>query len=337
MNWLALDIGGANIKVADGKRFAESHTFEMWREAKRLSQQLRMIITQSPTSSHLAVTMTGELADCFETKSHGVKFIVDAVEEAADGRHTRIYLTDARIVSPQIALRDPSLVASANWHALARFAGRIAEQGTGLLIDIGSTTTDIIPLCDGKVTAAGWTDAERLLNGELVYTGVERSPVCALIDSAPYRGKQCPVAQELFATTGDAYVILGDLPEGPARTSTADGKPATKKAARVRLGRMFCADEDKFNHRDAVALSHAVADAQMFLISTSVKRVIGEMPEPLKKVILSGHGEFLGQRVLEELGLTAEIIVMTRVLGSTVSRCATAHALAVLANEGMES
>ena len=334
MNWLALDIGGANIKVADGKRFAESHAFEMWREAKQLSQQLRMIITQSPTSTHLAVTMTGELCDCFESKSQGVKFIIDAVGEAADGRHTRIYLTDGRIVSSQIALRDPSLVASANWHALARFTGRLAEQGTALLIDIGSTTTDIIPLFDGAVSAAGRTDTERLLNGELVYTGVERSPICALIDSAPYRGKQCPVSQELFATTGDVYVILGDLPEGPMRTCTADGKPATKKAARVRLGRMFCADEDNFNHRDAVAISHAAAAAQKFLISTAVKRVIGEMPDPPKKIILSGHGEFLGRRLLENLGLIAEIVVLTKLLGATVSRCATAHALAVLANEG---
>ncbi len=333
VKWLAFDIGGANIKFADGNRFAESHAFALWSESERLAQQLRMMIAQGPPCTHLAVTMTGELADCFETKRHGVKFILDAIADAADGRHTRVYLSNGKLVSPQIAELEPLLAAASNWHCLAKFLGRLAETGAALLIDIGSTTCDIIPLIDGAPATTGKTDTERLLHGELVYTGVERSPVCALIDSAPYRGNQCPLAQELFATTGDVYVILGELPEGKTRVNTADGKPATKGASRVRLGRMLCADEENFNHRDAVAIARAVYESQTFLIISAVKRVIGDMPSPPQKVILTGHGEFLALKVLETIGLSAETIVLSRLLGATVSRCATAHALAVLARE----
>ena len=337
MKWLALDIGGANIKFADGNLFAESHAFALWQGRKKLTQQLRMMIAQAPQSTHLAVTMTGELADCFVTKSEGVKFILDAVHEASDGRHTRVYLTDGRLVSSAIAVREPLLAAASNWHCLAKFLGRVAEEGTAMLMDIGSTTCDIIPLIDGVPAASGKTDTERLLNGELVYTGVERSPICALIDSAPYRGNQCGIAQEFFATTGDVYVILGDLPEGKTRTNTADGKPATKGACRIRLSRIICADDDNFNHRDAVAIAHAVSEAQTHLIAGAVKRVIGEMPDLPEKVILSGHGEFLAQRVLESLKLPAEVIVLSKLLGVSVSRCATAHALAVIAQESVSS
>ena len=39
-----------------------------------------------------------------------------------------------------------------------------------LLIDIGTTSTDIIPIVDGEVAALGWTDPDRLASGELVYS-----------------------------------------------------------------------------------------------------------------------------------------------------------------------
>ena len=96
MSWLALDIGGANLKVADGVGYAESFPFALWRDSVRLAQELRTVIAQAPACDHLAVTMTGELADCFESKSEGVSFILDSVSEASDGRHTRVYLSDGR-------------------------------------------------------------------------------------------------------------------------------------------------------------------------------------------------------------------------------------------------
>ena len=69
MKWLALDIGGANLKVADGRGHAESFPFELWRQPSHLAQELRTLIARSPACDHIAATMTGELADCFESKS----------------------------------------------------------------------------------------------------------------------------------------------------------------------------------------------------------------------------------------------------------------------------
>ena len=141
--------------------------------------------------------------------------------------------------------------------ALARFAGRYCQDGTALLIDVGSTTCDVIPLLDGQPVAKGATDTERLLTGELVYTGVERSPVCAVAGLVPYRGQSCPIVHEVFATMRDVYLVLDKLPADPSNMHTPDGKPATKPAARTRLGRMIAADTQEFNHRDAVALAEA--------------------------------------------------------------------------------
>ena len=333
MNWLALDIGGANIKTADGRGFARSYPFALWREPSLLAQEVRAAISEAPPADHLAITMTGELADCFESKTAGVRFILEAVQTGSDNRHTRVYLVDGRFVTPQVALTMPRLAAASNWHALARFAGRHAPTAAALLIDVGSTTCDIIPLQDGKPAARGKTDTQRLLSGELVYTGVERSPLCTVLRQAPYRGGACPVVQEVFATMRDAYLILDVIPDDPADTSTADGKPATTPFARTRLARMLAADTEEFNHRDAVQLAQAAANAQAEQLAAGIRQVIESLSAAPQKIIFSGHGEFLARRSLDILHMTLPTVSLTKEFGVAVSRCAPAHALAVLARE----
>ncbi len=333
MNWLGIDIGGANLKFADGNAYAESHPFAMWKHSNRLGQELRRFIADAPASDHLAITMTGELADCFDGKTAGVEFILEQVSNAADGRHTRIYLTDGNMVTPQVAQRKPLQAASANWHALGRFAGRFAPDRSSLLIDIGSTTCDLIPLLDGEPFGVGEFDTERLVRGELLYTGVERSPVCALVPEVPYRNQRCMVAQELFATTIDVYVILRDVEEDKTKTTTADGRAATKAAARARLGRMICADANHFNHRDAVVMAQAIADAQEEMIAKTLAKVIDTMPSTPEKVVISGQGEFLARRVIDKALVDCSVVSLSQKLGPVVSCCAAAHAVAVLARE----
>jgi uncharacterized hydantoinase/oxoprolinase family protein len=80
------------------------------------------------------------------------------------------------------------------------------------MIDIGSTTTDIIPLDKGRVAVRGRTDTERLRTGELVYAGIRRTPLCALATELPLgQGPPIGLAAELFATSLDVFLTLGDL------------------------------------------------------------------------------------------------------------------------------
>jgi probable H4MPT-linked C1 transfer pathway protein len=333
MNWLALDIGGANLKVADGIDYAQSYSLALWRDRDMLGQQIRTAISEAPRCDHLAVTMTGELADCFESKAAGVRFILHAVQAGSDNRHTRVYLVDGRLVTPQVALSVPHLAAASNWHALARFAARYAPRGSALLIDVGSTTCDVIPLLNGQPAAGATTDTQRLLSGELVYTGVERSPVCAVAPGVPYRGQTCPLVHERFAAMQDVYVLIDMLPEDPVCNTTCDGRPLTKSAARLRLGRMVAADGDEFNHRDAVAAAKSLADAQTELLAGAIARVTACLPTPIVKIIVSGHGEFLAKAALDTLPQRGAVVALTGELGPAISRSATAHALAVLARE----
>ena len=172
-----------------------------------------------------------------------------------------------------------------------------------------------------------------LTTGELVYTGVIRSPVCAVVSSLPWHDTSCPTAQELFATTRDAYLILGDIAEDAAACDTADGRPATRAAARDRLARTICADREMFSETNAQRAAAAIRRAQVDQIGKAVERVVARRPAGPLTVVLAGEGDFLARRVVAELRLAGEVISLTDRLGPDVSRCGPAHALAVLARE----
>jgi (4-(4-[2-(gamma-L-glutamylamino)ethyl]phenoxymethyl)furan-2-yl)methanamine synthase len=333
MGWLALDIGGANLKAADGRHFAQSRPFALWRTPERLPEELSQLISTAPASDRLAVTMTGELADCYETKAVGVRSILSAVEAAATHPNIAIYLTDGRFVTVNEARESPHLAAASNWRALAQFAGRFASVWPALLIDLGSTTADVIPLVDAGPIPVGLTDTERLLSGELVYTGIERTPVSAIVRMLPWLGDPCPVATELFATAADAYLLLGELSEDPHNSDMADGRPRTRGAAHARLARMICSDTTAFSINDAMTAATAIRDAQLQLLQAAVIQVASRQERPPKTIIISGQGEFLLRALLAQLPWTCNVVSLTEQLGAEVSLCAPAHALAVLARE----
>lgn len=336
MSALALDIGGANLKAADGLGWARSVPFALWREPERLAVALGEIIVSAPASARLAVTMTGELCDSFRTKADGVRHILAAVEEVAAGREVGVYLVDGRFASTGEACELPRLAAASNWRALAQFACRFVGVRTGLMIDVGSTTTDVILFKDGCVAARGTSDTERLLVGELVYTGVGRTPLCAVTHSLPYCDKMCPVAAEFFATTADVYVTLGEIAEQPEAAWTADGRPLTRPNARGRLARMICADRSTFDDDDARCAAEAVRDAQLAQLRHAVEQVLSAISGPPARFVVSGAGEFLAARIVKQIWAHGQVISMATELGAEVSACAPAHALAVLAREARD-
>lgn len=333
MSWLALDIGGANLKVADGAGYVETRVFPLWQRPGDLATELLSQIAAAPHAERFAVTMTGELADCFATKACGVGAILEAVERAAGEREVLVYLCNGKLATPLAARAEALLAGASNWHALGAFAARYCSNGVGLLIDIGSTTTDIIPLNGDGPRTVGRTDPERLTTGELVYTGVERSPVCGIVRSLPWRGESCAVAQEVFATAADAYLVLGELEEDDRNKNTADGRPRTQTYAHARLARSICADTTMFSWDDAQRAARAVRDAQLDLLESAARRVLSRFEIEPQTVVLAGHAEFLARLSLARLGYDRRVISLTDSLGPSVSRCATAHALAVLASE----
>jgi len=226
-------------------------------------------------------------------------------------------------------------VASANWHASAALLAQACKSA--LFMDMGSTTTDIVPVRDGAVAARGYTDAERLAAGELVYTGLVRGFVMATADRAPFAGAWTPLVNENFANMADVHRILGTLPDGADQMATADGREKTVEASRARLARMVgrdAADADAAAWADlarwfAEAQLRTLTDAAMLVLSAAA--LAADAP-----VVAAGIGSGAIERVARRLGRGIvrfeSLIAAVPQLATAVSCCAPAAALALLAS-----
>ena len=335
MHTVGLDIGGANLKAATSDGQAISRVFPVWQQPERLAEQLTELLAEWPSADLVAVTMTAELADCFTSKAEGVAAVLSAAVTAAAPRPVVVWQTGAEFVTPEIANEVPRLVAAANWHALATFAGRLVPSGSALLLDIGSTTTDIIPLQDGVPVPRGLTDRQRLVERELIYTGVMRTPVCAVTGEVELPEGPCSLAAEFFASTGDVHLLRGRIPETAIEGNTADGRPATMAHAAARLARMVCCDLDDLDDADIRRIADQVADAQKRQIALACQQVLDRLPGPCRHLLVAGSGSFLAQELIaEDTRLAgAQLEMLTECFSEEVAEAACAYAVARLATE----
>jgi probable H4MPT-linked C1 transfer pathway protein len=333
VGWLGLDIGGANIKAAHSGGGALVVPFELWKRPEDLPEVLGDVAAALPPADRVAVTTTAELCDCFATKSDGIAAVMAAVTAVFPEPAVLVWGTDEDFHTLAEIRERPELAAAANWLALATLAARLLPEGPGLLIDIGSTTTDLIPLRDGRPAPRGRTDTQRLRTGELVYAGVIRTPLCALATELAWQGIPTGLAAELFASTLDVYLTLGAIPPDPANRSTADGRPRTIEAARDRLARMVGADREGFSPGDALELSRAADEALLSRLIRCAGRAAAGTGPP-RGAVVSGSGEFLARRLAERLiEPGGPIVGLHDAWGSRASAAACAHALVVLAAE----
>jgi probable H4MPT-linked C1 transfer pathway protein len=324
-------VGGAYVKAAvveagAGGRTVQTATrpFEIWRDKHALPDVLSSLAAGLPKVDSVAVTMTAELSDVFRTKREGVGFVLDAVE-AVSRAPVRVFTTAGTFVDTATARAHPLAAAASNWVATALLVGRFIPDA--LLVDVGSTTADVVPVVSGRVAALGRTDPERLLAGELVYTGALRTNVAAIVRRVPLRGAECPVASELFAVSGDAHVVLGALTPDEYTCPTPDGRPPTAEFARERLARVVCADGEMLGAQEVRAIATAIAEAQVDEIAAALGRVARRLSRP-GPVIVTGLGGFLARRAAERLGMPTRDL--TAVLAVDVGTVAPAVAVAWL-------
>ena len=330
------DIGGVNTKAArvdiDAGRPSLAGTASAALEMERNSAALvatlcRLAAGLGGGSAVHAVTMTAELSQAFRTKREGVGYVLAAVASAFPGDPVSVYGVEGRFLDPAEARERPLEVGGANWAATARFVGQ--QMPDCLLVDIGTTSTDIIPLVDAEPKTVGRTDPERLLSGELVYTGALRTPVEAIARVVPLRGGLCPLAAERFALIGDVYLWLGALEAGDYTVATPDGRPATREFAGERLARAVCADAEMLDEEAVATIARALAEAQVLMVAHAMRRVRARHPM-IATVVVTGLGDFIGAEAARRLGL--EVSPLADRIGDA-ARAAPAAAVAWLLAE----
>ncbi len=320
---VGLDVGGANLKYASADAQVFRRRFAMWKTPHVLAEVIEEDLRREYGAvAAIAVTMTGELADCFVDRGVGVAHIVDHVTRAGDRAGVDVvnfYGVDGRFHVARDAVALPDRVAAANWHALASEVASRFPDAT-LMIDVGSTTTDIVPLDRGLVATAARTDFERLVEGSLVYVGCRRTPVCALIDRAVIRGRESALMNELFATVDDARLVLGMCPGDANDFDSADGQPRTPGAAVNRLARMIGLDRRTVGIVDVEPMARRVIGAVTDAIGRGVRGVDRGSEG---RWVLSGHGQ-----QMVDVPSGRPVVDLAAEWGREVSRCAPSFAVA---------
>jgi len=315
---LGIDIGGANTKIAssDGM-LVELHYLPLWKNSK-LSEAL-LDISARLVPEKVGVVITGELADCFPDKDAGLSYIIDAVNNA---------FSEARFLdsSGVFTKEKKRNIAAANWMASALIVGR--DFGDSIFVDTGSTTTDIIPIKNGKPLAAV-TDFERLKKGELVYSGALRTNIAALLDTVELSGASCHTSSEFFAITADAYLFLGMISQDDYTCDTPDDAGKTLLDAKRRLARVLCADLTEIGEEDIVSIAYQVMEKQVMDIADAINEVARR--HELETIVACGQGEFLVKEAVDELGF--DIIRMSERYGKELSKVFPAYAVSRLVEE----
>jgi probable H4MPT-linked C1 transfer pathway protein len=278
--------------------------------------------------------MTGEMVDLFASRSEGVARLVSLMEQHFPDARLRFYAGADGFLSAQEAASAALRVASANWMASAELvATRVRDA---LFVDIGSTTTDLVGVEAGRICVRGHDDAARLVAGELVYSGVVRTPLFALAAEAPFTGEWVPLMAELFATTADVHRLSGSLPEYADQHPAADGGEKTHAGSARRLARMIGRDAESFPMAAWYRLAAWLARAQSRRLEDACERLLsrGALPDTAP-VVGAGVGRFLLPDIAARLQRPyrdfAHLLPSSGLDPARVSDCAPAVAVAWLA------
>lgn len=337
MNTIGWDIGGVHLKAARAENGRIVKAVQIAAPLRAGLDPLVQAFARAKTdmgSGRHVVTMTAELADIFASRADGVAQIA-ALASRELGSLVSFYAGRAGFISPDATAVHVTDIASANWHASAALVAQRCRSA--LFIDMGSTTTDIVPIANGAVAARGYTDPERLAAGELIYTGLVRGFVMATADRAPIGGHWTPLVNENFSNMADVHRIRGALPDGADRMGTTDGREKSVAASCARLARMVGRDAADATDATWEALANWFAEAQMRAILDGAMQVIsgGSIPQDAP-IVSAGIGSGIVLEVARRLGRATigfdTLLDVAPEARDAASQCAPAAALALLAS-----
>jgi probable H4MPT-linked C1 transfer pathway protein len=346
---LGCDIGGANTKAAfittknaviNEFRSATEY-FPVWKDPEKLGavlSELKGKLSGSGSFDAVGVTMTAELSDAYQTKREGVNRILTQVAQVFPATPVLVLTVNANLRSLNDAKLEPLKVAAANWAATGWMVSKFVRNC--IVVDVGSTTTSIIPVIEGEMSAAGKTDLEKLVNGELVYTGSLRSNVAAIVSRIPIRGALARVSSELFAQSGDVHLVLGNIKEDEYTVETADGRGKTRADALARLARVICADTEMLAEAEIVKIAEYVYERQKDQIVKALRQVYNSIETSVKateiQVVVTGLGRnFLAREAAKKVGFE-KIIDLSELVGTDIATVSTSVGVAWMTASNLE-
>ena len=349
VNVLGLDIGGAStkatfLKTQNGKMKelgTSMEYFPIWKSGKEqlpnVLEALKKSLINSTALDGVGVTITAELSDAYLTKKEGINHVLDCITEVYGDVPLFVLDVEAKMLSVEEARRESLKVASANWAATGWMISQVIKNC--IVVDVGSTTTSIIPVINGKVATEGRTDLEKLQNGELVYSGSLRTNIATIINDIPIQGITARVSSELFAQSGDIHLLLDNITENEYTAETCDGRGKTRRETMARLARVVCADIDMLTEQEIVDMAQFVYDRQVEQIAGGLKQVYERIKPLIQEkimVVVTGLGRnFLARKAAEKIGFS-DVIDMSELVGAEAAVVSPSVAVALMVASSLE-
>ncbi|HML05072.1 MAG TPA: hydantoinase/oxoprolinase family protein [Methanobacterium sp.] len=304
MKIAGFDIGGANtdLVIIDFDETGDINViktdfeyFPMWLKKDELKKALLGLVNEEIDDiDAVGICMTAELVDAYKTKEEGV---IDIATKSKDSFEVPVgFIGLNGVLEFDDVVKNPDEVAAANWVATSKIAARIASNC--IMIDTGSTTTDIIPIKEGSECAKGRSDLERLKTGELVYSGTLRTNVASLVDKVPLNGDFARVSSELFAITADVQMVLGNIKEEDYSCDTPDGAGKSKLECMRRISRVICGDLNMLSESDIEKIANYIYKKQVEKVAEALLEV--SKRENIDFIVTTGLGmDIIGFKAAE--------------------------------------
>ncbi len=323
---LGLDIGGANTKAAlilfDDKNientFSYIEYFPFWEKSiTNLDNLFKNIIERFIIKSgfnlddlsYIAITITAELSDAFQTKREGILTVLNALKKVFPIKKQYFISHSGKFITFDEVKNNPLNIAAANWVSTALYLGKFVPNC--ILIDSGSTTTDIIPIVDSKPVTKGDNDITRMINHELIYTGGLRATIPSITHFVPYRGNMVRISFEKFALVSDVHMIMGNITEKDYINDTADNRPKKLEYCYARLARIICMDIESISKEELNQIAEYIYNMQLNIIKTEITLFYNELINryPLFKenphfIVTGLSADFLIKKALNALGFS---------------------------------
>ena len=335
VEYLGIDIGGAHIKIVclNIKKevcYVGYKQCPLWKGIENLKREIKFINSLITNKNNkCCITMTGELCDIFKNRRSGAKEIIKVCKLINCRKFYYTKLDEMFTSRPKF-----DEIISMNWHSIGKLSEKKVKNA--ILIDFGSTTTDLICIKNGQMKYESSDDFGRINNSELLYTGFMRTPLFAITPYINYIKKRIKLIPENFSNTSDIYRIKKEIKKNFDIDNTLDNRSKTLESSMQRVSRSLGFDFKKEDQRLIKKISEEISNIQL----KEIAKKIFEMMKTygLKKntsIIISGIGQdvlinFLKSRKKTVLSLANFIKGRNRKLNKIATYHAPALSIAIL-------
>lgn len=292
---LGIDIGGAHLKVIgidknNKVQFVDYSNCRIWEDIRLLKEKFVCLSkTFGNESIKCGITMSAELCDNFKSRKHGALILTEKC------KHLK-FNNFFYVKSSKTFLKEPKFkeLISMNWHSVGRLFEKKVENA--IIVDFGSTTTDLICIKNKKLVNKFFDDFSRINNFELLYTGFTRTPIFGITNEICIGKNKLKIIPEFFSNTSDVYRILKKLKRKIDIDITADRSQKTIKDSFRRLSRSFGFDYHNKYQVKLKQICNEISSTQLNQIMNAVKKLEDRFSMKNFTVISSG----IGQEVLSD-------------------------------------